>query len=99
MLFTFHYYFIQEILIYKLRNRGTIQPSLDFLYIYTYMIILVWTHTDSDVLVDRIWHQSLAHRIHCMWYGDLTHDGLSELAIVSTGGVHILQVELIVVIQ
>lgn len=27
-----------------------------------------------------------------MWYGDLTHDGLSELAIVSTGGVHILQV-------
>ena len=25
-----------------------------------------------------------------MWYGDLTHDGLSELTIVTTGGVHIL---------
>ena len=29
-----------------------------------------------------------------MWYGDLTHDGLSELTIVTTGGVHILQVSL-----
>jgi len=27
-----------------------------------------------------------------VWYGDLTHDGLSELAVVSMGGVHILQV-------
>ena len=41
---------------------------------------------------DLIWHHSLAHGIQCMWYGDLTHDGLSELAILSTGGVHILQV-------
>lgn len=55
-------------------------------------IILICTHVDNDTIVDRIWRQSLAHRIHCMWYGDLTHDGLSELAIVSTGGVHILQV-------
>ena len=39
-----------------------------------------------------VWKHSLAHRIHCMWYGDLTHDGLSELAVVSTGGVHVLQV-------
>ena len=50
-------------------------------------------HVDGDGMrADLIWHHSLAHRIHCMWYGDLTHDGLSELAIISTGGVHILQV-------
>ena len=27
-----------------------------------------------------------------LWYGDLTGDGLRELAVVSMGGVHILQV-------
>ena len=43
-------------------------------------------------MADLVWQHSLAHRIHCLWYGDLTHDGLSELAIVSTGGIHILQV-------
>ena len=44
------------------------------------------------MVADLVWQHSLAHRIHCMWYGDLTHDGLSELAVVSTGGIHILQV-------
>ena len=44
------------------------------------------------MVADLVWQHTLAHRIHCMWYGDLTHDGLSELAIVSTGGIHILQV-------
>lgn len=39
-----------------------------------------------------IWQRSFAHPIHQVWYGDLTHDGLSELAIISMGGVHILQV-------
>ena len=46
------------------------------------------------MVADLVWRHSLAHRIHCMWYGDLTHDGLSELTIVTTGGVHILQVSL-----
>ena len=41
--------------------------------------------------MERIWRKRLAHRVQCVWYGDLTHDGLAELAIVSTGGVHILQ--------
>ena len=39
-----------------------------------------------------IWRRSFAHPIHQVWYGDLTHDGLSELAVISMGGVHILQV-------
>ena len=46
----------------------------------------------DEMVTDLVWQHTLAHRIHCMWYGDLTHDGLSELAIVSTGGIHILQV-------
>ena len=50
-------------------------------------------YVEGDVMVAYlVWQHSLAHRIHCMWYGDLTHDGLSELAVVSTGGIHILQV-------
>ena len=53
----------------------------------------VLLYLEGDVMVaDLVWQHSLAHRIHCMWYGDLTHDGLSELAVVSTGGIHILQV-------
>ena len=53
----------------------------------------VLLYVEGDVMVaDLVWQHSLAHRIHCMWYGDLTHDGLSELAVVSTGGIHILQV-------
>ena len=63
--------------------------------IYQYIIL----YTDGDGMVaDLIWQHSLAHRIHCMWYGDLTHDGLSELAIVSTGGVHVLQVTLMMIL-
>ena len=46
----------------------------------------------DEMVADLVWQHTLVHRIHCMWYGDLTHDGLSELAIVSTGGIHILQV-------
>ena len=38
------------------------------------------------------WQRSFAHPIHCLWYGDLTNDGLCELVIVSMGGIHILQV-------
>ena len=49
---------------------------------------------DGEMVADLVWRHSLAHRIHCMWYGDLIHDGLSELTIVTTGGVHILQVSL-----
>ena len=42
--------------------------------------------------VELVWQHSFTHPVHCVWYGDLTHDGLSELAVVSMAGVHILQV-------
>ena len=40
-----------------------------------------------------MWQRSFAHPLHCLWYGDLTNDGLCELVAVSMGGVHILQVQ------
>lgn len=51
--------------------------------------------SDGQIRVPQfrlIWSRGFAHPVHCMWYGDLTHDGLRELIVVSTGGVHVLQV-------
>lgn len=48
------------------------------------------THTGGQY--ELVWYRSFAHPIHRLWYGDLTHDGLNELVILSTGGVHVLQV-------
>ena len=48
---------------------------------------------DNDAIAfELVWQRSFAHPLHCLWYGDLTNDGLCELVAVSMGGVHILQV-------
>ena len=39
-----------------------------------------------------MWSKAFAHPIHRVWYGDITHDGLSELVVLSAGGIHIMQV-------
>eukprot|EP00731_Ephydatia_muelleri_P027782 Em0019g655a len=41
-----------------------------------------------------LWQRSFAHPIHCLWYGDLTGDGLSEMVVVTMGGIHVLQHDL-----
>lgn len=33
-----------------------------------------------------------AHPIHFVWTGDITCDGVSEIVVLSTAGIHILQV-------
>lgn len=45
-----------------------------------------------DGSAELVWRRSFSHPIHGLWYGDLTRDGLSELAVLSMGGIHILQV-------
>ena len=42
--------------------------------------------------MELVWERSFSHPIHSLWYGDLTRDGVSELAVLSMGGLHILQV-------
>ena len=51
-----------------------------------------------DVSAELVWERSFSHPIHGLWYGDLTRDGVCELAVVSMGGVHILQVRMYVMI-
>lgn len=46
----------------------------------------------SSPSFELVWERAFAYPIHRVWYGDLTHDGLSELVGVSMGGVHVLQV-------
>ena len=43
---------------------------------------------------ELIWRKSFSHPIHSLWYGDLTGDGVSELAVLSMGGLHLLQVSI-----
>ena len=48
----------------------------------------------TDTMMFRLlWQRSFAHPIHCLWYGDLTGDGLSEMVVVTMGGIHLLQVK------
>ena len=56
--------------------------------------LLVYKYTDDQTApsFELVWQRGFAHPIHCVWYGDVTHDGLSELVVLSVGGVHILQV-------
>ena len=48
--------------------------------------------SSDQVHAELIWDRSFAYPVHGLWYGDLTGDGLSELAVLSTAGVHVLQV-------
>lgn len=51
--------------------------------------------TVSDSMSVRLlWQRSFAHPIHCLWYGDMTGDGLSEVVVVTMGGIHVLQHDL-----
>ena len=61
--------------------------SLQQLLVYKYI-----SEGISSPSFEQVWQRGFAHPIHCVWYGDVTHDGLSELVVVSMGGVHILQV-------
>ena len=52
-----------------------------------------YTHVlDGRSEFKLVWSRGFSHPVHHVWYGDLTHDGLAELVVVSTGGVHIMQV-------
>ena len=57
------------------------------------MAIIIYT-TDEAPQFRLIWSRGFAHPVHYVWYGDITHDGLSELVVVSAGGVHVMQVQL-----
>ena len=43
---------------------------------------------------ELIWEREFAHPIHQVMYCDITGDGLSELVVLSTAGLHILQHDL-----
>ena len=49
-------------------------------------------HIETKVEAELVWQRSFSHPIHGLCYSDLTMDGVRELAVVSMGGVHILQV-------
>ena len=42
---------------------------------------------------ELIWEREFAHPIHQVMYCDITGDGLSELVVLSSAGLHILQVK------
>lgn len=41
---------------------------------------------------ELIYEIGFAHPIHFVWSGDITCDGVSEIVVLSTAGIHILQV-------
>ena len=44
---------------------------------------------------ELLWERGFAYPIYHIWIGDVTGDGLNEVVVLSSAGVHILQVSAI----
>ena len=73
-------------------TMSCVPAFLSVIHVYVYLPCAHITTSDAIPQFVLIWSRGFAHPLHSVWYGDLTNDGLSELLIVSTGGVHIMQV-------
>ncbi len=71
---------------------GVLINSIVFLSLQKLLVYKCSIDKSSSPCFKLVWQRSFAHPLHCVWYGDITHDGLSELVVLSMGGVHILQV-------
>lgn len=55
---------------------------------------LIICSTEDVDNFELVWTRQFAYPLHCLLYEDITKDGLKEVVVLSTAGLHILQVQL-----